>query len=232
MATLYACGLIPREPPEGITSEMEDKLRIRKKAHQSQTEVDRWMHIYQILFPYDRLPDTPCKSQLFENPTAVLWHVNKLTRDPDFEPIQEEAAYTPGSIDLDDYASYSREELPRVVRSYIRTDQEVKAMGIDDLVFVIQNCQDQLISDYTSRTREKGKPVEDAPSVTGSSRRASRTPDSNTPTFSSEPAMMFQEPFSYSSFDPAGLLSENMPWNISLDPDDNWLPGTPSYQKW
>ena len=55
-----ACDLKPFCPAEGITSTTEKQLRSRKKAHASQTQEDRWKHIYRILFPMESVP-SPCE---------------------------------------------------------------------------------------------------------------------------------------------------------------------------
>lgn len=49
---------------EGITTEIEKKLRSRKKTSRNQTDSDRWMEIYKTLFPTSISPD-PCKSFLY-----------------------------------------------------------------------------------------------------------------------------------------------------------------------
>jgi hypothetical protein len=51
--------------PEGITAAQERLLRIRKKSSRSQTEADRWMDMYKILFPEDPCPNSPCTVQSF-----------------------------------------------------------------------------------------------------------------------------------------------------------------------
>ena len=45
---------------EGITTDIEKKLRSRKKTHRHQTEAERWTEIYQTLFPGAALPN-PCR---------------------------------------------------------------------------------------------------------------------------------------------------------------------------
>jgi hypothetical protein len=58
------CELAESEfAPEGVTQNMVEKLRSRKKAHAGQTEAERWCQIYLILFPdteTSALP-SPCK---------------------------------------------------------------------------------------------------------------------------------------------------------------------------
>lgn len=45
------CHLQSGTPPVGITPDIERKLRSRKKSRPNQTERDRWIAIYQLLFP-------------------------------------------------------------------------------------------------------------------------------------------------------------------------------------
>jgi len=50
---------------QGVTEGIEKKLRCRKKAHRNQTEAERWIEIYQILFPTALVP-SPCKHDLHD----------------------------------------------------------------------------------------------------------------------------------------------------------------------
>ena len=45
---------------EGITAQIERRLRSKKKAYREQSDVDRWKEIYRILFPGSEVP-SPCK---------------------------------------------------------------------------------------------------------------------------------------------------------------------------
>lgn len=54
------CKLLEVVQQDGITNEMVEKLRSKKKAHRSQSEEDRWKEIYQILFPGEMIP-SPCE---------------------------------------------------------------------------------------------------------------------------------------------------------------------------
>jgi hypothetical protein len=57
---LEGCKLLEDVQHEGITNDMAEKLRSKKKAHRDQSEEDRWKEIYQILFPTE-IPPSPCK---------------------------------------------------------------------------------------------------------------------------------------------------------------------------
>jgi hypothetical protein len=54
------CKLLEVMQQDGITNELVEKLRSKKKAHRDQSEEDRWKEIYQILFPGEIVP-SPCK---------------------------------------------------------------------------------------------------------------------------------------------------------------------------
>jgi hypothetical protein len=55
-----SCELNLAEPTEGITGNVEKRLRSRKKTHRDQSESERWQEIYRILFPREEVP-SPCK---------------------------------------------------------------------------------------------------------------------------------------------------------------------------
>jgi hypothetical protein len=55
------CELKDIEHADGVTTEIFEKLRSKKKAQRDQTEADRWKDIYQLLFPNEVIP-SPCKS--------------------------------------------------------------------------------------------------------------------------------------------------------------------------
>lgn len=57
---LEGCKLLEDVKHDGITNDMVEKLRSKKKAHRDQSEEDRWKEIYQILFPTE-IPPSPCK---------------------------------------------------------------------------------------------------------------------------------------------------------------------------
>jgi hypothetical protein len=44
---------------EGVTADIEKKLRSRKKSYPHQTEADRWEEIYRMLFNTAIVP-SPC----------------------------------------------------------------------------------------------------------------------------------------------------------------------------
>jgi hypothetical protein len=50
------------ETVEGITKKMEEKIRSRKSAYPGETQAEKWVHIYKILFPGDEEIPSPCKS--------------------------------------------------------------------------------------------------------------------------------------------------------------------------
>jgi hypothetical protein len=54
------CALSPGHPAEGLTLDLEKKLKSRKKASPDQTEEQRWREIYGLLFPNEVVPN-PCE---------------------------------------------------------------------------------------------------------------------------------------------------------------------------
>lgn len=45
---------------DGLTSDIVEKLKSRKKSDKDQSESERWAEIYKLLFPVDIIPE-PCK---------------------------------------------------------------------------------------------------------------------------------------------------------------------------
>ncbi|KAG9233783.1 putative resistance to glucose repression protein 1 [Amylocarpus encephaloides] len=123
------CEVRPGTSPEGITADIERKLRSRKKSHPNQMDEDRWKEIYKLLFPGAEVPS------------------------PYFEPVQEEGPGSPDSRELSNYENYIRRELPRLVRSNIesvvrRETQPLEAALIGNLISIIQDCQDRVFRSY------------------------------------------------------------------------------------
>ncbi|KAH7372162.1 hypothetical protein BKA64DRAFT_263933 [Cadophora sp. MPI-SDFR-AT-0126] len=130
------CQAVPGNPPEGISPQMERRLRSRKKTHGGQTEEDRWRDMYRLLFPGEEVPS------------------------PYFEPPQDESPPSPDSRDLADYEVYVRRELPPLVRSsvmevLVREMQPVEDSLIANLVNTIQDCQERLFRSYNSRNSQE-----------------------------------------------------------------------------
>lgn len=73
----------------------------------------------------------------------------------DFEPIQEEAATTPVPElkVLDEYAQYSRKEMPRVLRELLTSELDAsqspdEAGLMQRLPHIIELCQERVLEDY------------------------------------------------------------------------------------
>jgi uncharacterized C2H2 Zn-finger protein len=73
---VQGCELNQEQPAEGITGNIEKKLRSRKKAHRGQSETERWREIYSILFPEEGVP-SPCESNI---PLALASQPNTAIR--------------------------------------------------------------------------------------------------------------------------------------------------------
>jgi hypothetical protein len=57
-----ACELSYTLQADGVTSEIVERLRSRKRTHKDQTVVEKWQDIYKLLFPNEIVP-SPCKSK-------------------------------------------------------------------------------------------------------------------------------------------------------------------------
>jgi hypothetical protein len=101
-------------------------------------------------------------------------HHLKLTVALDFEPIQEEILHQPNAEMLL-YEEYSRRELPRLFRNALETvvseeTQHLEERLRDELVNMIQDCQDRVLSNYRS-LNTNGRPTE-ASEQTGGARNS------------------------------------------------------------
>ncbi|EHK98534.1 hypothetical protein M7I_5618 [Glarea lozoyensis 74030] len=138
--SIEGCELNTRELQEGINDDTEKRLRSRKKAHRDQTEAERWVEIYGVLFPNETVPT------------------------PYFEEIETEPTNSPHSHDLSNYEEYSRTELPRIFRSALEESIAREAQPIEErlrsqLVGLIRECQDRL-----RRSRQEARVMD--PSIT------------------------------------------------------------------
>lgn len=125
--TVIACEFKSTVPPEGITPAILKTLKARKRLIQGESEEERWGDIYTILFPKAR--DIP---------------------SPYFEPVQEE----PAQGLLDDYEDFSRQELPKVLRSCLDTHLPSFLNGNnlkEDLVSLMEYCHAKTLTSYRSR---------------------------------------------------------------------------------
>ncbi|KAM3087035.1 protein phosphatase regulator [Clarireedia jacksonii] len=127
-----ACELIHEQQAEGITGNIEKKLRSRKKTYRGQTETERWQEIYRILFPEEGVPS------------------------PYYEAVQDDIVQSPDSKELTSYEEYSRRELPRFFQSALEAAIVDEAQPIEErlrsrLVEMIQDCQERVFSTYKAR---------------------------------------------------------------------------------
>ncbi len=54
------CELQDIQYADGVTAEIVEKLRSKKKAQRDQTDAERWKDIYKLLFPNEMIP-SPCR---------------------------------------------------------------------------------------------------------------------------------------------------------------------------
>ncbi|KAH7395553.1 hypothetical protein BKA64DRAFT_61306 [Cadophora sp. MPI-SDFR-AT-0126] len=117
------------EQADGITSELYEKLRSKKKLQRDQTEVDRWKEIYKLLFP------------------------NEIIPSPYFEAVQEELIFPPNPRELAEYEEYCRRQLPpefkAALEEIINNElQPMKESIRSQLTKVVKDCQDRVFSKY------------------------------------------------------------------------------------
>jgi hypothetical protein len=60
LSAVTICTLRSGVPIEGITPDLEKKLRSRKKSRPDETEEERWGAMYALLFPGEDVP-TACR---------------------------------------------------------------------------------------------------------------------------------------------------------------------------
>jgi hypothetical protein len=175
------CELLEVVQQDGITNEIVEKLRSKKKSHRDQSEEDRWKEIYQILFPGEMVP-SPCKScdhhivlldslemYIFRPLNHQKYWKQKLTQILVFEEIQEDIIQTPDSQELADYEQYCRRELPRVFRASLEeivnnNTQPLEEQLRSQLMDLIRDAQDQVFSGYRSSSMTTGTPARGGPS--------------------------------------------------------------------
>ncbi|KAI9642097.1 hypothetical protein NHQ30_009968 [Ciborinia camelliae] len=122
-----ACELLKDVQEDGITNEMVERLRSKKKTHRSQSEEDRWKEMYRIIFPTEAVPD------------------------PFFEEIQEDFVQSLDFQQLADYEEYCRRELPRAVRVALEeTINSLEEQLRSQLVEIIRDAQERVFAKYRS----------------------------------------------------------------------------------
>jgi hypothetical protein len=164
-----SCELNLVEPIEGITDNVEKRLRSRKKTHRDQSEFERWQEIYRILFPTEEVP-SPCKLPILFSwycissedhfLATVIYGITLIYFTDclaiDFEAIQDDIIRSSDSEELANYEEYSRRELPRFFRSALEAAiaDETEPIGErlrSRLVGMVRDCQDRVFSTYKSR---------------------------------------------------------------------------------
>ncbi|CAD6444602.1 f8c9ece0-bf87-47e0-874a-78644042707a [Sclerotinia trifoliorum] len=122
-----ACELSKDVQDDGITNEIMEKLRSKKKTHRSQSEEDRWKEMYRTIFSTDVIPD------------------------PYFEEVQEDFMQSLNAQQLTDYEEYCRQELPRIVKAELEeTINSLEKQLKHKLLEIICNAQDRVFASYRS----------------------------------------------------------------------------------
>lgn len=112
------CEPRPGRPPDGITPDIARKLRSRKKPTPLQSDYDKWVEIYRILFPSRR-------------------HIPS----PYFEPPQGKVL-----VHLDGQKEYMRQEVRRLIES--RLDLKDGTSDKGELLKIVDECQDEAFNKY------------------------------------------------------------------------------------
>ncbi|KAH6855545.1 hypothetical protein B0I37DRAFT_411529 [Chaetomium sp. MPI-CAGE-AT-0009] len=119
---------------EGFTKDQERRLRSRKKTHADMTDEDKWREIYMILFPDDEQDAIP-------------------------SPYYDESDDAGESSDpncfgeLEDYATFIRQEMPTLVRRELETLFREEFQDIEERVRpriadIVLNLQPRLLGLY------------------------------------------------------------------------------------
>jgi hypothetical protein len=180
LTVLNICALTPGYPAEGLTPDLEKKLKCRKKASPEQTEEQRWKEIYRLLFPDEVVPN-PCKLKEVHScgtvsihPRLSLYtthrHGQMMLTIPDFEPVQENAQ-SPDSRAVADFEAFSRQQLPRYFRNYLEEAVNNETQHLEEhirshLVTIVRDCQDRMFSAYKIRSAKQNDDATQTPSST------------------------------------------------------------------
>lgn len=79
LTVVNICSLQIGQATEGVTADLEKKLKSRKKSSPDQTEEARWKEIYGLLFPNAVVPN-PCKSIVCHIITEYMYYVIPMKR--------------------------------------------------------------------------------------------------------------------------------------------------------
>ena len=77
ISAINICAIRPGQPIEGLSSDIEKKLRSRKRASSDQSEEDRWRRMYGTIFPNEEVP-----SPFFEPVLDDLAHIQESAGFP------------------------------------------------------------------------------------------------------------------------------------------------------
>ncbi|RFU29493.1 hypothetical protein B7463_g6824, partial [Scytalidium lignicola] len=132
-------------PFDGITADLEKKLRSRKKESRGQSEADRWRDIYRLLFPGEEVP-------------------SPYLHKPDFDSILNYNEPLFNSEDFTNFMQYSRQELPRLVKQaleHLDDESTLKEyLRNDQLIGIIKNCQEKMFTSYKQKFNTSRRDLE------------------------------------------------------------------------
>ncbi|KAE8454266.1 hypothetical protein EG329_005191 [Mollisiaceae sp. DMI_Dod_QoI] len=135
---IISCQSKTSDPVDGITSKIKTKLQSRKKTHSRQTESERWIQIYEILFqpkPEDIIPS------------------------PYFEPIRDNECELESTLhhrDFANYEAYLRRELPRMFNTVLERVVSTETNPIeerlkDQLHEMIEEAQNRAFANWRAQ---------------------------------------------------------------------------------
>ena len=147
LTRIQSCELRDVHIGDGVTHEIAEQLKSKKKSHRGETEEDRWQKIYQLLF-HEALAPSPCellRALHLWSHFVVIW--TWLTASTlDFEPPDDRS-------ELEEYSDYCRRELPRVVRAAIEEVEKNETQPLEEqlmgqLDHIVQIAHDRVFADY------------------------------------------------------------------------------------
>src|SRR5437773_8203159 len=86
MMAVDICDIQSYQIRDGVTTDQLKKLKSRKKSSPDQSTEERWMEMYQIIFPGELKPSSPCRANdLAQHFRFAARCVDLLTDVTDYE---------------------------------------------------------------------------------------------------------------------------------------------------
>lgn len=157
-----SCQVQSIEHVDGITSKVKEQLQCRKKAYPGQTEPERWVQIYKIIFQPREEDDVPSPCKLFHRQIQFIVRPRKIANSnhfTDFEPVQDQESnrpFSPESQMFSEYEEHFRRELPlhfqAVVKNAVGSEvQPVEERLQRQFMSYLEKAQDLTFSSFRAR---------------------------------------------------------------------------------